>query len=193
MNEDIEIVRGSGNVFRDFGHPNAYVEQTKAILTAKIIGVLDDKKLSTRQAEAATGVNHSEFVRIRRVKLDCFTIGRLISILNRLDQRVKVAVMVRVAAEKERASLDVRGKEAFASGQSILLDCLGEGVKGPLCIEEQPYWAEFCNTLPLSSKRRNDCFLNQRGRIISSCTCTGWLAKDRCNPCAPGAGEDDHW
>jgi predicted XRE-type DNA-binding protein len=107
MNEDIEIVRGSGNVFRDFGHPNADVEQTKAILAAKIIGVLDDKKLSTRQAEAATGVNHSEFVRIRRVKLDRFTIDRLISILNRLDQRVEVAVMVRAAAEKERAFLDV--------------------------------------------------------------------------------------
>ncbi len=113
-----------------------------------------------------------------------------VAILNRLDQRVKVAVMVRVAAEKERASLDVRGKEAFASGQSILLDCLGEGVKGPLCIEEQPYWAEFCNAPPLSSKRRNDCFLNQRRRILSFFTSTRWLANDRCNPRAPSAGED---
>jgi hypothetical protein len=30
-----------------------------------------------------------------------------VSILNRLDQRVEVAVMVRAAAEKERAFLDV--------------------------------------------------------------------------------------
>ncbi len=107
MSEDIEIVRGSGNVFRDFGHPNADVEQTKAILAAKVIGVLEDKELSTRQAEAATGVDHSEFARIRRVKLDRFTIDRLIKILNRLDQRVELDVTVRPKADTERSSLGV--------------------------------------------------------------------------------------
>jgi predicted XRE-type DNA-binding protein len=92
MNEDIEIVRGSGNVFRDFGYPDSDVEQTKSILAARIIGVLDDMELSTRKAEAVTGINHSEFARIRRVKLDRFTIDRLITILNRLNQRVEFDV-----------------------------------------------------------------------------------------------------
>lgn len=105
MSDDIEIVRGSGNVFRDFGHPNADVEQTKAILAARIIGVLDGEELSTRQAETVTGVNHSEFARIRRVKLDRFTIDRLITILNRLNQRVEFDVTVWPVTEKERPSL----------------------------------------------------------------------------------------
>ena len=35
--ETIEIVRGSGNVFRDLGHASADVEQLKAILAAEII------------------------------------------------------------------------------------------------------------------------------------------------------------
>lgn len=105
MSEDIEIVRGSGHVFRDFGHPNADVEQAKVILAAKIIGVLEDSGLSTRQAEEVTGVNHSEFVRIRRVKLDRFTIDRLITILNKLHQRVELEVTVRPVQEKEGASL----------------------------------------------------------------------------------------
>jgi len=107
MNEDLEIMRGSGNIFRDFGHPNADVEQTKAILAAKIIGVLDDTALSTRKAETVTGVNHSEFARIRRVKLDRFTIDRLITILNRLNQRVEFDVTVRPAPEQERPFLGV--------------------------------------------------------------------------------------
>ncbi|QBQ54101.1 helix-turn-helix domain-containing protein [Nitrosococcus wardiae] len=107
MSEDIEIVRGSGHVFHDFGHPNADVEQAKAILAAKIIGVLEDSGLSTRQAEEVTGVNHSEFVRIRRVKLDRFTIDRLITILNRLHQRVELEVTVRPAQEKESPTMDV--------------------------------------------------------------------------------------
>ena len=107
MNEEIDIVRGSGNVFRDFGHVSADVEQTKAILAAKIIGVLDDQALSTRQAEAATGVDHSEFARIRRVKLDRFTIDRLITILNRLHQRVEFEVSVSPIPEKDQSSLTV--------------------------------------------------------------------------------------
>lgn len=97
MSEDIEIVRGSGHVFRDFGHTNADVEQAKAIPAAKIIGVLEDYGLPTRQAEEVTGVYQSEFVRIRRVKLDRFTIDRLITILNRLHQRVELEVAVRPA------------------------------------------------------------------------------------------------
>ena len=55
MDEKLDMVRGSGNVFRDVGHPNADVEQIKAILAANIIGVLDDVELSTRAAEAVTG------------------------------------------------------------------------------------------------------------------------------------------
>ena len=37
----IEVVRGSGNVFADFGHPNAAAEQLKALLAGQIINVLD--------------------------------------------------------------------------------------------------------------------------------------------------------
>lgn len=35
--EKIELVRGSGNVFRDSGRPNSDAEQLKAILAAEII------------------------------------------------------------------------------------------------------------------------------------------------------------
>ena len=67
--DSMEIVRGSGNVFRDFGYPDADVRQAKALLAAQIIKVLDAEALTTRQAEARTGIAHSEFVRIRKVNL----------------------------------------------------------------------------------------------------------------------------
>ena len=35
--EELEVVRGSGNVFRDLGYENADVEQLKAVLAAEII------------------------------------------------------------------------------------------------------------------------------------------------------------
>ena len=89
------IVRGSGNLYRDFGDPDADVRQAKALLAAQIIKVLDADSLSTRQAEARTGIAHSEFVRIRNVNLARFTIDRLVTILGRLGQEVEISVNVR--------------------------------------------------------------------------------------------------
>ena len=43
--ENIELVRGSGNIYRDFGNPSAGVRQTKAILAAAIIKILDEEHL----------------------------------------------------------------------------------------------------------------------------------------------------
>src|SRR6266852_113952 len=95
MTEKLELVRGSGNVFCDFGDPNADLEQTRAILAARIIGVLDQRGLSVRAAERLTGVAASEFSRIRNVKLTRFTIDRMIAILGKLDQEVELTVKVR--------------------------------------------------------------------------------------------------
>ena len=50
MSDDFELVRGSGNVFRDLGRADADLEQARAILAAKIVGVLDD-----RQTQCARG------------------------------------------------------------------------------------------------------------------------------------------
>ena len=88
------IVRGSGNVFRDFGYPDADVRQAKALMGAKIIKILHEAGLSTRQAEARTGVAHTEFSRIRRANFGRFTIDRLITILYHLGQEVEVSVNV---------------------------------------------------------------------------------------------------
>jgi len=105
-NEKIEVVHGSGNIFRDFGDPNADTEQLKCILAARIIGILDDRKLSGRKAENLTGVKASEFSHIRNVKLGRFTVDRLISILNKFDQQVDVQVRVRPRQKvKEEAAL----------------------------------------------------------------------------------------
>jgi predicted XRE-type DNA-binding protein len=103
MTDETEIVRGSGNVFRDFGRENADLEQLKSILAAKIIGVLDDKDISVRKAQAITGIAAADFSRIRNAQLDRFTVDRLMTILNRLDQQVKIRVSVRPAPKLARA------------------------------------------------------------------------------------------
>ena len=93
--DDFELIRGSGNVFRDFGYPDADIQQTKALLAARIIGILDDEGLSTRKAQEKTGINHADFARIRNGKLDRFTIDRLMTVLNKLGQQVEVRIDLR--------------------------------------------------------------------------------------------------
>lgn len=93
--EKLEIVRGSGNVFRDLGRNNADAEQFKAILATEIIHVLEREHLTVRAAHARTGVAAADFSRIRHADLGRFTADRLITILNRLGSRVEVKVRVR--------------------------------------------------------------------------------------------------
>ena len=97
--EPLELIHGSGNVFADFGYPNADAEQLKALLAAEIIGVLDDRALTVRKAEDLTGIAAADFSRIRKTKLDRFTIDRLMTILNRLDQKVDVQITIQPRGE----------------------------------------------------------------------------------------------
>jgi predicted XRE-type DNA-binding protein len=96
-NEKLEVVRGSGNAFRDLGHKDADVEQFKAILAAEIIKALDREGLSVRVAHGRTGIAAADFSRIRHADLGRFTVDRLMAILNRLGSRVEVKVRVRRA------------------------------------------------------------------------------------------------
>jgi predicted XRE-type DNA-binding protein len=120
---DVELVSGSGNVFRDLGKPNADLAQARAILAAKIIGVLDDRKLSLRAAEGLTGVGAAEFSRIRTAKLGRFTIDRMIKILGKLGQEVEVEITVRPRVGRggrKRGQGSAGGLESARSGRSLL-------------------------------------------------------------------------
>lgn len=104
--DDFELVRGSGNVFADFDAPDANLRQFRAILAAEIVKALDSEGLTVRDAEARTGIAAADFSRIRQVKLDRFTIDRLMRILDRLnrDVCVKISVAARTGAAKRTPS-----------------------------------------------------------------------------------------
>ena len=98
--KSMEVVRGSGNVFRDLGSKNADADQFKAILGTEIIKCLDRERLTVRRANARTGIAAADFSRIRNADLNRFTVDRLMTILNRLGSRIEVKVRVR----RERAA-----------------------------------------------------------------------------------------
>jgi predicted XRE-type DNA-binding protein len=118
MDEAIEVVRGSGNVFRDFGHPDADREQLRAILAAKIIGVLDDRGLSVRDARALTGTSAADFSRIRRANLGRFTIDRL---TGDRGSRERVPASSKRSGSRTRASVSAAGAVAGERVRAALL------------------------------------------------------------------------
>lgn len=91
-NDDFELVRGSGNVFRDQGEPDADVKQAKALLAAQIIGALEDQALSVRKAAGLTGFAAADFSRVRNAELGRFSIDRLIKMLAALDEGIEVSI-----------------------------------------------------------------------------------------------------
>jgi predicted XRE-type DNA-binding protein len=100
--DDLDLVRGSGNLFRDFGHPNPELEQLRAILAARIMKVLDSEKITVRKAQELTGIAAADFSRIRRGMLGRFTVDRLMTILGRLGQDIEVTVTDRPDHKQRR-------------------------------------------------------------------------------------------
>jgi predicted XRE-type DNA-binding protein len=92
MTGKLELKKGSDNVFRDLGIPDADALLMKADLAAAIIAVLNKRKLTARAAGKVAGVAHTDIVNIRNVKLGRFSIERLVRILNALDQRVELRI-----------------------------------------------------------------------------------------------------
>ena len=83
--DGFELIRGSGNVFRDLGDGNAEELQLKAVLAGEIIETLDKRRISVRRAHELTGFAAAEFSCVRQAKLQQFTADRLANMLARLE------------------------------------------------------------------------------------------------------------
>ena len=92
--DEIQLVRGTGNVFKDHGEPDADVQQMKGILAARIIELLQDLELSVRAAARKTGTAAADFSRIRNADLGRFSVDRLVRIVNKLDESIEVRVQL---------------------------------------------------------------------------------------------------
>lgn len=88
---ELELVEGSGNVFRDLGDPDADLKHAKAILAADIISALDESGLTVRKAGEATGFAAADYSRVRNANLARFTIDRLIRMLGALHRAAGTA------------------------------------------------------------------------------------------------------
>ena len=101
--ERFELIRGSGNIYRDFDRADADIRQLKAILAAEIIKTLDKEGLSVRKAQSLTGIDAGDFSRVRNADFRRISVERLMAMINALGARVDVAVKVRRGAAGRHA------------------------------------------------------------------------------------------
>ena len=103
--EPLDLIRGSGNLYRDFDVLDADVRQLKAMLAAEIIKTLDKKGLSVRKAQSLIGIDAGDFSRVRNADFRRISVERLMTMINGLGSRVEVAVTLRRAEERHAAAV----------------------------------------------------------------------------------------
>ncbi len=93
MTDDLEVMRGSGNIFADFGDADAETKKMKADIAAEIIITLNKRGLTARAGAKLAKVDASDIQRIRNADLSRFTIDRLVRIAYRLGRSVELKVL----------------------------------------------------------------------------------------------------
>lgn len=93
--ENEEVVESSGNIFEDFGFPDAEEAQAKSKLAIEIFLIIKAKKLTQKEAAKIMGTAQSHVSDILRGKLSRFTIDRLLRCLLALGKDVEIKIKKR--------------------------------------------------------------------------------------------------
>ena len=86
------ITRGTKNVFADLGYPDAAERQAKLRLAFALNQVLDQRDVTQTAAGRLLGMSQPKVSALRNYKLSGFSVERLMTLLNALDQDVEIVI-----------------------------------------------------------------------------------------------------
>jgi predicted XRE-type DNA-binding protein len=92
MKSDIKFEKGSENVFKDLGLENSEERFAKAKIASMIYDIIEERKLTQKEAGVILGVNQPKVSALRNGRLDGFSIERLFHFLRALDQDVDIII-----------------------------------------------------------------------------------------------------
>jgi predicted XRE-type DNA-binding protein len=96
------IRRSSGNVYQDLGLPNAEEMQAKAALVSRLVSILNNKKWTQEKAAEVLGIPQSKISLLSRGHFSGFSLGKLMKLLNRLNQDIEIRVKDRSHSAKHQ-------------------------------------------------------------------------------------------
>jgi predicted XRE-type DNA-binding protein len=87
-----DIIEGTGNVFADLGLPDATNRQTKTRLAMAVNAILKERRLKQADTAAILGIPQPKVSALANYRLDHFSVERIISFLNALNQDVEIVI-----------------------------------------------------------------------------------------------------
>ena len=90
--ESATITRGSTNVFKDLGYPDAAERQAKLRLAYALNQVLEHRGLTQAVAGSLLGLSQPKVSALRNYKLAGFSVERLMTLLNAMGQDVEIVI-----------------------------------------------------------------------------------------------------
>lgn len=97
---NIQIHRSSGNVYKDLGFPDAEEMQAKAILVSRIMEIVKKKKWTQKKAAEILGITQPKISLLKCGHFSGFSIGKLINMLNNLQQDIEIIIKDRPSLKK---------------------------------------------------------------------------------------------
>jgi len=95
--KDMDITRGTTNVFADLGYLDAAERQTKTRLALAVNTLLKTRKLKQREAADLLHIPQPKVSALKNYRLDQFSVERLLAFLTALDQDVEIMIRPRQA------------------------------------------------------------------------------------------------
>ncbi len=102
-----EIIRSSGNIFKDLGFEKPEKELAKAELAIKINDLIANRKLKQKSAAKILGVDQPKISALKNGRLGGFTIERLLTFLTLLDQNIEIKISPRKSESSRNIHVNV--------------------------------------------------------------------------------------
>ena len=103
-------------MFADLGFPDAEERQTKLRLAYALNTILDEQHLAQAAAATRLGLNQPKVSALRNYKLEGFSVERLMTLLNALDQDVEIVIRAKPRRARRHGSAWWRGRVVVEEG-----------------------------------------------------------------------------
>ena len=101
----IEILKSSGNVFKDLGIPNPEEYSVKSKLAFQINQILESRELTQKEAASLLRIDQPKISALSRGQLSGFSIERLFRFLSILNQDIEIIISPHKITKKSPHSL----------------------------------------------------------------------------------------
>ena len=92
VDREDDVTHGTGNVFEDLGYPDAAERQAKLRLACALNQIVERRKLTHAEAAKLLGITRPKVLALRNYKMAGFSVERLMTFLNALDQDVRIVI-----------------------------------------------------------------------------------------------------